>query len=119
MSSTLLASPLIEETFMDANFTPSFEITSGALAGSPSLDLVSRACTIVSSWAVVYGWKLIRTMPMKKAQSQHHDDRSLESSPPRRLRTLPVITRSGRSMVFATAKTINLEFINVGQLKKL
>ena len=43
ISNTLLASPLIEETFMDANFTPSFEITSTALAGSPSLDFVSRA----------------------------------------------------------------------------
>ena len=69
ISSTLLASPLIEETFMDANFTPSFEMTSGALAGSPSLDLASRAWTIVSSWVVVYGWKLIRIMPVKRLQS--------------------------------------------------
>ena len=38
---------------------------------------------------------------------------------PNLLLTRPVITRSGRSMVLATAITISLEAARVGQLKKL
>ena len=38
---------------------------------------------------------------------------------PSRLRTLPVMTLSGRSIVFATASTMSLLPARVGQLKKL
>jgi hypothetical protein len=50
MSKTRRASPLIEETFMAANFTPSGAMTS-TVSASPRLllALASRACTIFSS----------------------------------------------------------------------
>lgn len=62
ISSALRASPLMDETFIAANLTPSAWITSGG-ASRPSLASRRRACTIFSSCCVVYGWKLIRIMP--------------------------------------------------------
>jgi hypothetical protein len=43
----------------------------------------------------------------------------MEELVPRRLRTRPVITLSGRSIVLATATTMSLLLASVGQLKKL
>lgn len=55
MSSTLRASPLIDETFIDANLIASGPITSGTSAGEgrPIFEAARRALTICSSWGVV------------------------------------------------------------------
>ena len=66
MSSTRRASPLIDDTFIAANLSASGAITSGVDAGRGGCAFRAasrRALTMASSWGVVYGWKLMRTMP--------------------------------------------------------
>lgn len=117
ISRTRLASPLIDDTFIAASLMPSGVMTFGVLSCRPCLATASLDCTIFSNCGVVYGWKLIRTMPQWKSAT--NDETWNVFDVPSRLRTRPVMTRSGRSMVFATASTMSFEPTIVGQLKKL
>ena len=102
---------------MDANFTPSFEMTSGALTGRPSLGLCTYDRSQQDGGVQLEVGSKHACKQRSALATTTIDLRNKDQ--PTRLWTLPVMVRSGRSMVFTTANTINMEFANVQQLKKL